>query len=118
MTWMRLAVERVLTSRESDSDMIEIFDDPALGSTPQSGPTTATPTYSFPGHDTRVARYRDLLSKLSNDSLAAAAAAAVQIDLVPTPPSGVTGTNSAVALVKPDCAFVGTFADAVKLSSA
>ncbi|KLU85877.1 hypothetical protein MAPG_04897 [Magnaporthiopsis poae ATCC 64411] len=96
------ALQRVV-ARTSDN-MVDIF---------EIAPHDEAPTqYAFPGQDARLARYQNLLSKLSGDEASVSSTASTKVDWVPWDEDNNVELQPA-APKKEAGPLVGTFADAV-----
>ncbi|KAL8372523.1 hypothetical protein RB595_002042 [Gaeumannomyces hyphopodioides] len=90
------ALQRVVAR----TNMVDIF---------EIAPQDEAPAYAFPGQDARLARYQNLLSKLSGDEASVCSTASTKVDWVPwdddmeLQPAPKTEAGP----------LVGTFADAV-----
>ncbi|KAL8399511.1 hypothetical protein RB594_000047 [Gaeumannomyces avenae] len=91
------ALQRVV-ARTSDN-MVDIF---------EIAPQDEAPAYAFPGQDARLARYQNLLSKLSDDA-SVCSTASTKVDWVPWDDD--VELQPAPKEAGP---LVGTFADAVE----
>lgn len=69
--------------------------------------------YAFPGQDARLARYQNLLSKLSGDEASVSSTASTKVDWVPWDEDGNVELQPAPLPKKEAGPLVGTFADAV-----